>query len=104
MNGQSPYGLRYVILTFYRVHIFQLSAAYFSVHAIEKCCQLFLLIEKSSLLSTKWVKLTPEISHFFGPGTWTRVPSSLKRSVKKGGMVHKNVKTPHYNCTIGNYY
>ena len=24
-----------------------------------------------SLLSTKWVKLTSKISHFFGPGTWT---------------------------------
>ena len=24
-----------------------------------------------SPLSTKWVKLTPKLSHFFGPGTWT---------------------------------
>ena len=24
-----------------------------------------------SLFSIKWVKLTPKISHFFGPGTWT---------------------------------
>ena len=40
---------------------------------IEKCCQLFLLQDKSgSLLSTKWIKRTPKISHFFGPGTWTK--------------------------------
>ena len=49
-----------------------LSAAYFSVRSIEKRCQLVLLQEKNmSLLSTKWVKLTPKISHFFGSGTWT---------------------------------
>ena len=42
-----------------------LSATYFSVHPIEKCCQLFLLQENNeSLVSTKWVKLTPNMSHF----------------------------------------
>ena len=39
LNGQSPYGLRYVIVNFYLPHIF-------SVHPIEKRCQLFLLQEK----------------------------------------------------------
>ena len=41
MHGQSPNGLKYAIIT--------LSTAYFFVHAIEKCCQLFLLKEKTGL-------------------------------------------------------
>ena len=47
-----------------------LSAAYFSVHPIGKCCKPLLLQEKNmSLLSTKWVKLTPKVGHFFYLGT-----------------------------------
>ena len=89
MNNQSPYGLKYAIITFYLLHIFcsattgqmskiygisgggvilhrvqsllspqiylnlrHLSSSGTTVHPIEKCFQL-------SLLSTKWIKLTP---------------------------------------------
>ena len=67
LNGQSPYDMM--------CHHSFLIATYFSVNPIEKCCQLFLLLEKKTGLcfSTESVKLTPKISHFIGTGTWTNL-------------------------------
>ena len=33
--------------------------------------------KNKSLFSTKWVKLTPKISHVFGPGTWANVIDAI---------------------------
>ena len=62
LNGQIPYGLKHVIITFCLPHIFQ----YIPLKIV---LSYFCFKKNKSLLSTKWVKLTQKISHFFRPGT-----------------------------------
>ena len=66
LNGQSSNSRKHVIITFYLPHIFQYIP-------LKNVVNYFCFKKNRSLLSTKWVKLTPKTSHFFGPGTWTNV-------------------------------
>ena len=57
-----------------------------------------------SLLSTKWVKVTPKISHFFGPGTfdsWGVLPyqgvGGLGPHIKFGGKIWGKIRPSSSN-------
>ena len=42
-----------------------------------------------SLFSTEWIKLKPKISHFFGPGTWTKTKWFFIAEFERAAKIRK---------------